>query len=53
MSDLISRQDALERFERLEMLDTYETDGDIWLRVKAQDVYDMLLALPKKGEDDE
>lgn len=46
MHDLISRKAAIDGFDKLNMIDTYETDGDIYLKVRAQDVVDMLEQLP-------
>lgn len=46
--DLISRQAAINGLDKLRprMIDTYERDGDCFLKVRACDVNDMLQSLP-------
>lgn len=48
MDDLISRQAAIDGLSKLRprMIDTYEKDGDVFLKVRACDVNDMLKGLP-------
>lgn len=48
MDDLISRQAAIDGLSKLRprMIDTYEKDGDTFLKVRAYDVNDMLEGLP-------
>ena len=47
-NDTISRQAALDGLSKLRprMIDTYEKDGDTFLKVRACDVNDMLEGLP-------
>lgn len=44
-AELISRKAAIDALDKLEMIDTYEEDGDIFLKVRAKDVADMLGSL--------
>ncbi len=48
MSDIIYRQDAIDGLSKLRprMINTREQDGDVFLKVRAGDVNDMLKGLP-------
>ena len=46
MTDLVDRQAAIDALNKLKMIDTYEKDGDVFLKVRVQYVADMLNFLP-------